>query len=215
MNKITIPILSDVWVKASWEDYLKVLEENDLEKAKGYYYNGQYRLEMTPIGNDHASDQTIITYAINLYGTIKNLNLVGKTTCSYRKAGYREVQPDLSYYVGNRVSAVPYGTSIINLDRYPAPDLVIEVSKTTLSDDLGNKRLLYEELGVSEYWIVDVENVRVIAFKVSDGGSQKISTSQVLIGLEIAILEEALRQTRHSDHSRVGRWLMEQFQQNN
>ena len=46
-------------------------------------------------------------------------------------------------------------TNIVNLDRYPAPDLVVEIAKTTLLDDLGTKRSLYEELGVAEYWVVD------------------------------------------------------------
>jgi Uma2 family endonuclease len=52
---------------------------------------------------------------------------------------------------------------------------VIEISKSTLADDLGNKRLLYEDLGVSEYWVVDVQNSQVIAFKVNDRGSPDFS----------------------------------------
>ncbi|MCC5649018.1 Uma2 family endonuclease [Nostoc sp. XA013] len=48
-----------------------------------------------------------------------------------------------------------------------APDLVIEIAKTSLLDDLGTKRCLatsrfastlYEELGIAEYWVVDVQN---------------------------------------------------------
>ena len=33
----------------------------------------------------------------------------------------------------------------------------------------GKKRLLYEDLAVDEYWIVDVQNVRIIAFAVANG----------------------------------------------
>ncbi|MCG6134295.1 MAG: Uma2 family endonuclease [Nostoc sp. LLA-1] len=71
--------------------------------------------------------------------------------CSYRQVGVREVQPDISYYIGDNADVIPYGTSIINLDVYPPPDLVIEVANTSLADDQGAKRLLYEDLGVKEY----------------------------------------------------------------
>ncbi len=39
----------------------------------------------------------------------------------------------------------------IDLDIYPPPTLVIEVANTSLADDQGEKRLLYEAMNVSEY----------------------------------------------------------------
>ena len=39
--------------------------------------------------------------------------------------------------------------------------LVVEVSDTTLADDLGRKRSLYAQAGIPEYWVVDL-NARVI-----------------------------------------------------
>ena len=212
MSQLQTAIPTESWVKATWDEYLRVVDKLDNEKAKGYYYNGYYRLEMTPIGNDHASDHTVIMYAVNLYGTLKKINFNGKDSCSYRKKGCREAQPDASYYIGEKANAIPYGTSIVDLDQYPPPDLAIEVAKTTLSDDIGNKRLLYEELGIAEYWVVDVQNAQVIAFKVSDRGSQRIETSQVLPGLEISLLNEALRRTRENNHSIVGQWMIKEIQ---
>lgn len=108
---------------------------------------------------------------------------------------------------------IPWGTSIIDLDLYPPPNLVIEVAKTSLSDDKGEKRLLYEDLGVDEYWIVDVNNVRIIAFAIEKGGSRRITESQVLPQLAISLLEEALRRTRQMNHGKVSTWLLAQFQQ--
>ena len=59
---------------------------------------------------------------------------------------------------------------------------VIEISSSTLNDDLGKKRLLYEQLGTSEYWVVDVQEVKIFAFEMIDGGSRQIAASKLLGG---------------------------------
>ncbi|MCL1468811.1 Uma2 family endonuclease [Argonema galeatum] len=213
MIELQTKISTDTWVAATWEEYIQIVDSPAYEKAKCYYHNGQLRIEMTPLGHDHACDNTIISFAVNLFGIIKGIPLKGLTTCSYRKTGVQECQPDVSYYIGDNAQIVPWGTSIINLDNYPPPDLVIEVSNTSLADDKGEKRLLYEDLKVKEYWILDVQNVLIIAFAIESGGSRRITESQVLPGLAMSVLESALRRTRTMNQSEVGAWLMAQFQQ--
>ncbi|MBE9090617.1 Uma2 family endonuclease [Microcystis aeruginosa LEGE 11464] len=212
MQQLETIISTDLWIKASWEEYLEAIKNFPENKGKSYYYNGYYRLEMTPIGNDHASDHTILIFAVSLYATLKNLAFSAKDNCSFRRSGYREVQPDISYYFADKANLISYGTSIIDLNQYPPPDLVIEISKSTLNDDLGNKRLLYEELGVSEYWIVKVDDPQIFAFEIIDQGSKRIDISKVLPNLKLAVLESALQQARTRDQSQVGRWLITQFQ---
>ncbi|MGF1539492.1 MAG: Uma2 family endonuclease [Pleurocapsa sp.] len=210
---VTTPTQSIInsWVSATWDEYLKQIENPIYEKTKSYYYSGKYQIEMTPIGNDHSLDHSIINHAIYLYATLNEIPLNCRDNCSYRKPNALEIQPDLSCYTKSNADAIPYGTGIIDLDLYPAPDLVIEISNTSLSDDLGQKRLLYEDLGIKEYWIVDVQNVRVIAFSIENGGSKRIIESQVLTGLPIKILTEALQRSRNSNHTEVATWLMSQF----
>jgi Uma2 family endonuclease len=212
MSDLETKPLTDTWVVATWDEYVRAVEDPAYEKAKGYYYNGQMRIEMSPVGSDHASDHAMIIFAINLFATLRGIPFSARDNCTYRKAGVRECQLDVSYHVRERAQVIPWGTSIIDLNRYPAPDLAIEVAHTSLLDDQGAKRLLYEDLEVKEYWIVDVQNVRITAFAVADQGSRRIIESQVFPGLAISVLEKALRRSRQMDQSQVGAWLLAQFQ---
>ena len=165
------------------------------------------------VGADHASDNGIIHIAITLFCALKGIPLKGLINCSYRKTGIREAQPDISYDVGERTALAPQGSTITNLDEVPAPDLAIEVADSSLDADLGKKRLLYEEMKVAEYWVVDVENAQVLAFQIVNNGSQRLTQSQVLPGLEMAVLCEAMMMRRQMDDSQVVAWLMSNFQE--
>jgi Uma2 family endonuclease len=213
MSQIQTKLLTDTWVVATWDEYIQAVENPVYEKAKCYYHNGKMRIEMPPLGHDHACDNTIIIFAVSLFCSIKDILVKGLTNCTYRKTGFNDAQPDVSYYIGENADVIPYGTSIIDLDIYPPPTLAIEVANTSLADDKGEKRLLYEDLGVREYWIVDVQNVQVIAFAIENQGSRRITESQVLPGLAISLLNDALRRTRQMNQGQVGAWLLTQFQQ--
>jgi Uma2 family endonuclease len=108
--------------------------------------------------------------------------------------------------------APEHKSSTVNLDRYQPPDLVIEIADSSLSDDLERKQILYQSLGTTEYWVVDVKNIRIVAFAISENSSTEITESQVLPGLAIGILLEALQRSRQTDLSQVGAWLLNQFQ---
>jgi Uma2 family endonuclease len=222
MSYLQTKLPTDTWVATSWEGYLQAIADPAYATARGYYYNGHMRIEMLPVGHDHAAADSAIALAINLFGIAKNIALKSLSNCTYRKANYQECQPDISYYIGPQAQAIPWGTSIVDLDRYPAPDLVIEVSSTTLLADQGAKRLLYEDLAVKEYWIVDVQQGQILAFSmlppdpqsgVVELGSRRIRESQVLPSLSLAVLEEVLQRSRQMDQSQVGAWLLAQFQQ--
>ncbi len=204
---------TDIWMTASWDDYVRILEDPVHEKSKGYYYKGHMRLEMLPVSFDHGNDHVVVIFAVNLFTAMKGIPSTGLDTTTFRKTGVRDCQPDVSYYLDSSARVIPSGTGIVNLDLYPAPNLVIEIAKSSILDDVGAKRSLYEELGVAEYWVVDVQNAQVLAYAMADQGSKRIQESLVLPGLTMAVLEEALRRSRETDQSQVGSWLLTQFQQ--
>ncbi|NEQ77349.1 MAG: Uma2 family endonuclease [Okeania sp. SIO2C9] len=212
MSKTQTQLPTDAWITATWEEYIQIFEDPSYEKAKVYYHKGKLRIEMSPLGNDHAKDHAVIMAAVAFFAATKNIALSSRDNFTYRKTGFRAAQPDASYYIGENADVIPWGTSFIDLDIYPPPTLVIEVANTSLSDDKGEKRLLYEALNVAEYWIVDVQNVEIIAFAIANGGSRKIDRSQVLPGLAISLLEEALQRTRQTNETQVYTWLLQQFQ---
>ncbi|HBE21012.1 MAG TPA: hypothetical protein DEG17_22465 [Cyanobacteria bacterium UBA11149] len=212
MIQLQTKLPTDTWVTATWEEYIQTVEDPVYAKAKGYYYNGQMRIETMGVGPNHASDNGIVYLAVSLFGIVKNIAIQGLINCSYRKPGVRESQPDISYYIGARAKLAPRCSSIANLNTIAPPDLAIEIADTSLSDDLGQKRLLYEDLEIPEYWVVDVENTRILAFQIASSGSRRITESQVLPGLSIAVLIEALEMSRTMDQSEVGSWLLAQFQ---
>ncbi|MBC6476407.1 MAG: hypothetical protein GDA48_29315 [Hormoscilla sp. GM102CHS1] len=95
MTKLQTILPTDIWVVAPWDEYIQMID--DRPKAKGYYRNGRMRIETMPIGPNHAKSHGIIIFAVNLFCTLKNIPFNGLDNCSYRKAGVRECQPDVSY----------------------------------------------------------------------------------------------------------------------
>ena len=205
-------VVTNTWGRNDWRIYLSTIESPEHEQHQGYYYNGYMRIEDMPTGADHASDNGLIYLAITLFCMAKGIPVQGLINCSYRKVEVRECQPDISFYIGDRANLSPTGKSVVNLDEQAIPNLVVEISNTTIEDDLGAKRLLYEEMGVSEYWVVDVQNTLVYAFEIFDRGSRRIDTSLVLPQLSIETITTALNLSKEQNQTQIGQWLMKEFQ---
>ncbi|MFN9996855.1 MAG: Uma2 family endonuclease [Pseudanabaena sp.] len=211
---ISQSLLTDQWISATWEEFVQILENPLYADSRCYYDKNQFRqmrIETMPVGSEHADDNTLIIFAISLYCTLSAIPARGLTNCSFTKTGVQGCQPDIAYYIGESASLAPRSSSVVNLDEFAVPNLVIEISSSTLGDDLGKKRLLYEQLGTSEYWVVDVQEVRIIAFEMIDGGSRQITESKLLGSLAIADLEFALQLSREKSQSEVGEWLLQKY----
>lgn len=214
-SSLTQNLVTDTWVKASWEEFIELADNPASEKGRFYYDKGYLRIEMSPIGSSHSQDNGIIYNVISLYAAVKNIRIKGLINGSFRKPGIREFQPDLAFYIGSEFRFPPRTNSPIDLQEFEPPALVVEFGATSLNDDLGRKRLLYERAVIPEYWVVDVKAGDVIAFEISQGRSGEIQESRVLPGLAIALVESALQRSQNEDDGEINRWLLQTFSQTN
>ncbi len=208
-------LVTDTWVKATWEEFLVASEHSELDKTRCYYDSGLMRIETMVVGLGHGQDNTLISQVVSLYAIVNNLRIKGFTNSSFRREGEKECQPDMAFYIGDDIPTPmpPKTTAVGDIDTYGTPTLMIEVASTSLNDDLGRKRLLYERLNVQEYWIVDVLGMAILAFEMSNFGSRQIQVSRVLPGLKMSIVEEALQRSQTEDDTEVSQWLMQVLRQ--
>ncbi|MEM6839774.1 MAG: Uma2 family endonuclease [Cyanobacteria bacterium P01_C01_bin.120] len=207
----TSTIQTDTWIPATWSQFVAVAYSDRYQNGRAYYDHGYMRIEMAPLGSAHGQDNSLISTVVTLYGLAKNLPLKELINTSFRKSGVRECQPDLAYYIGSALPQLPRDNAPIDVDRWGAPTLVVEIGATSFSDDLGSKRLLYEQLGVEEYWVINTAAKEAIAFAVSERRSGRISASQVLPALTIALVNKALQRSTTEDTSAIGRWLFRTY----
>ncbi|NJN62084.1 MAG: Uma2 family endonuclease [Coleofasciculaceae cyanobacterium RL_1_1] len=202
------------WTVATWDEFLAIAGEQEpdgLPQTQAYFYTPWMRLEMIPLGKDHGRLNNIPLKTATLFSAFRALKTVEYINTTLRKSGELECQPDLSIYIGDVTCLPAAGNEVINLDQFDPPSLVVEIAASSIADDLGMKRLLYERLGVREYWVIDTRQRSLIAFSIADGRSGVISQSEVLPGLDLAIVDEALRRTDENDDAAITRWLIETF----
>ncbi|MFZ4727211.1 MAG: Uma2 family endonuclease [Pseudanabaena sp.] len=214
VNTTTAPkaeIISDRWVKTTWDEFLALADDPKLETGRFYYDNHKMRIEMSPVGPIHAHENSIVSNVVRLFATIRNIQIYEYTNCSFRKKGESECQPDIAFYLGADLKLPPRNNAPVDLNKFDLPTLIVEISSTTLQDDLGYKRLLYERLGILEYWVVNAQTSEVFAFTIADGRSGIVERSQVLEGLEITTVQEALKRSQTEDDGAIARWLLQIF----
>ena len=167
---------------------------------------------MAPLGAGHGRQNSVVIDVVTMFAAFQNIRIAKFINCSFYKAGVRGCQPDVAFYVGADFQLPTQNNSPIDVNLFGPPTLAIEVGASSFKDDLGAKRLLYERLGVQEYWVVHVAERQLIAFAIADHRSGEIQTSEVLPGLEISLVEEALSRSQTEDDGTLIRWLMETLQ---
>lgn len=202
-------IQTDTWVNATWDEFVATMEEPQFEESRGYFDNNDMRVEMAPLGAGHGRQNSVLSKVVSLFTMLQTIRIVEFVNCSFYKTETRSCQPDIAFYIGEEFQLPPQDNAPINVDIFGPPSLVIELGASSFKDDLGAKRLLYERLGVAEYWVVNVVERKLIAFAIANGRSGEVKTSEVLPRLDIALVEEVLGRSQTEDDSTLMRWLMD------
>lgn len=197
------------WQPATWEDYLQCRDEPNPAITR-LFFNGKYLfVDMGNEGINHASVNNLFTMLFAFWFT----RFPEQTACSLggclmEKPDTRAASPDIVLYIGEGVPQWREGElRRINLSQWRVPDLVGEVSDTTLATDLDEKKQIYADLSIPEYWVIDVKGKRVLAFRLqADGKYQQSAYSVALEGLPTSLLEQTLERLSEGTNISAAGW---------
>jgi Uma2 family endonuclease len=204
--------------RASWQDYLALRDNPDVDWRKIAFNQGWLWVDMGKEGPNHASFSDLITAIFFVWAFLhpeETLQSYGR--CLFEKPETQACAPDLVLYRGENIPRwQPGQPRRIDLSRDRLPDLVGEIADTTLGIDLDEQKQLYATLGIPEYWVIDVKGMRVFAFGLSEETGvatyQALEVSQVLTGLPVALLEQTLERLTTETNTAAANWLMQQLQ---
>lgn len=150
------------------------------------------RVVMTPpAGYPHGEVGSELQFVLKRFVRAKQIGRVFDSSQGFCLLTGDTVEPDHSFVSKERWAAM--GAPVKGEFPTVVPDLVIEVlSRSTRSRDRGEKKGIYEQNGVREYWLVDPLAGEITVFVLRDGRfdtgrvyaeGERVS-SEVLVGLE-------------------------------
>jgi Uma2 family endonuclease len=198
------------WQGATWQDYLQYRHTLEPDRFRLFFHACHLLInDMGWEGIDHATICDLFTLIFGFWFSAhpdQTASSLGR--CLLEKEQVASGAPDLVLYLGdNYPQWQPGAPRRIDLNQWRAPDLVGEISDTTLAIDLDEKKQLYGALGIPEYWVVDVRGQRVFAFLLQPNGKyQACDHSQILAGLPIAVLEQTLARLQAETNIKAAQW---------
>jgi Uma2 family endonuclease len=191
--------------QATWEDYLHRVENPQSDLECPFFNCGVMWIEdMGNEGIKHARFNKLFTLILGFwFAEQENVNFDLLGGCVLEKSPDRGAAPDEVLYIGGDSPPSPeVGSRRVNLNQCRVPDLVVEISDTTLSTDLDRKKQLYLALEIPEYWVVNIRGKQVIAFRLIDGEYEECIESIALLGLPIQLLEQTIdRMDNHNGNA--------------
>lgn len=203
------------WEPADWEDYLVYRDDKTNNRMRLFFdLNRLLVINMGWEGINHATINELFTLIFGFWFIQKPeqiYSLLGG--CLLEKPTRQAGAPDLVLYLGEDYPRWQEGEPRrIDLSRWRVPNLVGEVSDTTLATDLDENKKLYANMGIPEYWVINVRGLQVIAFQLqSNGIYQECATSLALEGLPIALLEETLARLKEGTNGSAASWFAQQI----
>jgi hypothetical protein len=143
---------------ATWQDYVAI-RDGDINWQKIAFNQGWLWADMGTEGPNHASFSDLLTMIFGFWAFLHpQMPLQSYGRCLIERPETQACAPDLVLYKGDNIPRwQPSEPRRISLDRHRLPDLVGEIADTSLSLDLDEQKQLYAQLGIAEYWVVDVK----------------------------------------------------------
>lgn len=212
------PLLS--WQRATWGEYVRLRnyhEASGISQVKLFFHDGSLLVDdMGWEGINHSVVRGLFEFILLFWFAQQSQQQVTSLGGAlFEKDGEGAGSPDLIIYVGEEYPRWTKGeTRKIDLNRWRVPDLVGEVSDTTLASDLDEKKQLYASLGILEYWVVDVRGAQVFFFRLgNDEQYDEVEASTVLSGLSVSLLEETLSKLETMTNMDAALWFQTQIAQ--
>ncbi len=210
------PSTTNTWQAAQWDDYLAQRDRpfDEFQRTKLYFYQQHLYLEMGKEGINHATVSDLFTMLFFVVSGFIDVDLRSFGRCLLEKPSTKEAaSPDLILFLGDDYPKWQQGERrYLNLDQCRVPDLVGEISDTTIFHDLDQKKELYAALEIPEYWVIDVQAQRVFLLVLNDRGRYEPSeTSQALPRINTTLLKSALERLDEDGNAQVAHWLATQL----
>jgi Uma2 family endonuclease len=160
-----LPLGPENRVRFSREAYHRMFETGMLSNEKRYELIDGEVVMMSPLGPPNSSMTSRLAefFVRSLPATLQ---------CRVQQPivvdDHSEPEPDLAIVL-RRDDGYRY--------HHPKPvdtALLVEVSTTSLGLDLGKKQRLYAELGIAEYWVVDVDRQLLIVHQEPSGRNYRV-----------------------------------------
>ena len=211
-NAIAIPPLRE-WHPATWEDYITLRDAPIKERMKLAYNQEKLWVDMGGEGINHSIVSDLFTSLLFFWAVQRPEQMFTSLgRCLIEKPETQACAPDLVLYIGEDYPQYKPGEpDRINLTQWRVPNLVGEISDTTLADDLDQQKHLYEALGIPEYWVIDVRGQRVFAFQLQEEKYKICTESLALNGLQISVLEETLKRLSEGTNTSAAAWFTQQI----
>lgn len=143
---------------AKWtlDDYHRMIDAGILDDRPVELLNGEI-IEMSPEGEPHASASVEAgEYLMQVLGDRAQVRPAKPITLPHVNS---EPEPDL---------AIVQRLGRAYRHHHPYPEHIfwlIEYANTSLSKDLGEKKAIYAEAGIQEYWVVNLREMTVWIFR--------------------------------------------------
>lgn len=160
------PIAPELIAKISLDQYHRMIDAGIWDDRHVELLNGLI-VEMSPEGSPHAHRSTEVgEYLIRLLGEQAQVRSAKPITLPSGS----EPEPDIA--IVQRL-----GDEYLNHHPYPENIFwVIEYSNTSLEKDLGVKAAIYAAANIPEYWVVNLQDNKLIVFR--DPVNQKYQFEQ-------------------------------------